>query len=114
MQDFKNLRECQKAHRLAINAYALSEYLQEPRAWALRDQSLKAVISIPSNIAEGPFHPARERTIRRAQDADTPDTNRRSARHDAPAPVAGPGTARTTTLNPEPEPGSRQPAAGSR
>jgi four helix bundle protein len=28
-------------------------YLQEPKGWALRDQILKAVISIPSNIAEG-------------------------------------------------------------
>ena len=29
------------------------EYLQEPKGWALRDQILKAVISISSNIAEG-------------------------------------------------------------
>ena len=27
--------------------------MQEPKGWALRDQILKAVISIPSNIAEG-------------------------------------------------------------
>ena len=53
MQDFRNLRVWQKAHQLAINAYALPEYLQESRGWALRDQILKAVISIPSNIAEG-------------------------------------------------------------
>jgi four helix bundle protein len=53
MQDFKNLRVWQKAHQLAINAYALPEYLQEPKGWALRDQILKAVISIPSNVAEG-------------------------------------------------------------
>ena|SRR5215831_9047169 len=53
MQDFKNLRVWQKAHQLAVNAYALPEYLREPRGWALRDQILKAVISIPSNIAEG-------------------------------------------------------------
>jgi four helix bundle protein len=53
MQDFKNLRVWQKAHQLAINAYALPEYLQEPKGWALRDQILKVVISIPSNVAEG-------------------------------------------------------------
>jgi four helix bundle protein len=53
MQDFKNLRVWQKAHQLAVNAYALPEYLPEPKGWALRDQVLKAVISIPSNIAEG-------------------------------------------------------------
>jgi len=53
MQDFKNLRVWQKAHRLAVDAYGLCEYLKEPKGWALRDQILKAAISIPSNIAEG-------------------------------------------------------------
>jgi len=53
MQDYRKLRVWQKAHQLAVNAYALPAYLQEPKAWALRDQILKAVISIPSNIAEG-------------------------------------------------------------
>lgn len=53
MQDYRNLRVWQKAHELAVNAYALPAYLAEPKGWALRDQILKAVISIPSNIAEG-------------------------------------------------------------
>ena len=53
MQDYRKLRVWQKAHQLAINAYALPAYLQEPKGWALRDQILKAAISIPSNIAEG-------------------------------------------------------------
>src|SRR5436190_23902396 len=53
MQDFRNLRVWQKAHQLAIDAYALPAYMQEPKGWALRDQILRAVISIPSNIAEG-------------------------------------------------------------
>ena len=53
MQDYRNLRVWQKAHQLGIDAYALPEYLQEPKGWALRDQILKAVISISSNIAEG-------------------------------------------------------------
>jgi four helix bundle protein len=53
MQDFRNLRVWQKAHQLAIDAYALPAYLSEPRGWPLRDQILKAVISIPSNVAEG-------------------------------------------------------------
>jgi len=53
MQDYRNLRAWQKAHRLAVNAYELPAYLQEPKGWALRDQILKAAISIPSNIAEG-------------------------------------------------------------
>ena len=53
MQDFKNLRVWQKAHQLAVNAYALSAYLHEPKGWPLQNQVLKAAISIPSNIAEG-------------------------------------------------------------
>jgi four helix bundle protein len=53
VQDFKNLRVWQQAHQLAVSAYALPAYLHEPRGWALRVQILKAVISIPSNIAEG-------------------------------------------------------------
>ena len=53
MQDYRNLRVWQKAHQLAIHAYALPAYLQDPKGWALRDQILKAAISIPSNIAEG-------------------------------------------------------------
>jgi len=53
MQDYRNLRVWQKAHQLGIDAYALPAYLHEPQGWALRDQILKAVISISSNIAEG-------------------------------------------------------------
>ena len=53
MQDYRNLRVWQKAHQLAVDAYALPAYLSDPRGWALRDQILKAVISISSNIAEG-------------------------------------------------------------
>ena len=53
MQNFRNLEVWQKAHRLAVHAYELPAYLHEPKAWALRDQILKAAISIPSNIAEG-------------------------------------------------------------
>ena len=53
MQDYRNLRAWQRAHQLAVNAYELPAYLQEPKGWALRDQILKAAISIPSNIAEG-------------------------------------------------------------
>ena len=53
MQDYRNLRVWQKAHQLAVNAYALPAYLGDPKGWVLRDQILKAAISIPSNIAEG-------------------------------------------------------------
>ena len=53
MQDYRNLRVWQKAHQLALATYGISGYLQKPEAWPLRDQALRAAISIPSNIAEG-------------------------------------------------------------
>jgi len=36
-----------------LAVYAISPYLKTPEAWPLRDQVLRAAISIPSNIAEG-------------------------------------------------------------
>jgi four helix bundle protein len=53
MQDYRNLRVWQKAHKLALATYALSAYLKKPEAWPLRDQVFRAAISVPSNIAEG-------------------------------------------------------------
>lgn len=53
MQDYRNLRVWQKAHKLALATYGVSAHLQKPEAWPLRDQVFRAAISIPSNIAEG-------------------------------------------------------------
>jgi four helix bundle protein len=53
MQDYRNLRVWQKAHRLTLAVYAVAPSLKAPEAWPLRDQLLRAAISIPSNIAEG-------------------------------------------------------------
>jgi four helix bundle protein len=53
MQNFRNLHVWQKAHQLALNTYGVPAYLLKPEAWPLRDQILRAAISIPSNIAEG-------------------------------------------------------------
>jgi four helix bundle protein len=53
MQDYRNLKVWRKAHQLAVDAHGVADYLQTPKGWPLRDQILKAVISIPSNIAEG-------------------------------------------------------------
>ena len=53
MQDYRNLRVWQKAHELALATYRISACLHQPVAWPLRDQALRAAISIPSNIAEG-------------------------------------------------------------
>jgi four helix bundle protein len=51
--EFRNLHVWQKSHQLALNTYEVPAYLMKPEAWPLRDQILRAVISIPSNIAEG-------------------------------------------------------------
>ena len=53
MQNFRNLHVWQKAHQLALKTYEVPAYLLKPEAWPLRDQILRAAISIPSNIAEG-------------------------------------------------------------
>ncbi|HEX9368167.1 MAG TPA: four helix bundle protein [Vicinamibacterales bacterium] len=53
MQDYRKLQVWQKSHQLALKTYELPAYLLKPEAWPLRDQILRAVISIPSNIAEG-------------------------------------------------------------
>ena len=53
MQDYRKLRVWQKAHRLTLDAYSISPHLQHPDAWPVKDQLLKAAISVPSNIAEG-------------------------------------------------------------
>jgi four helix bundle protein len=53
MQDYRKLFVWQKGHQLAIDTYTLPPFLLKPEAWPLRDQILRAAISIPSNIAEG-------------------------------------------------------------
>ncbi len=53
MQDYRKLNVWQKAHTLTTQAYAVSARLSSPPAWPLRDQLLRALISVPSNIAEG-------------------------------------------------------------
>jgi four helix bundle protein len=53
MQDYRKLRVWQKAHALTLKTYAVTPYLKAPEAWPVRDQLLRASISVPSNIAEG-------------------------------------------------------------
>jgi four helix bundle protein len=53
MKDYRKLFVWQKAHKLALGTYAISPYLRAPEAWPIRDQALRATVSIPSNIAEG-------------------------------------------------------------
>ena len=53
MQDYRKLRVWQKAHKLTVETYAVSAQFTEPPMWPLRNQLLRAAVSVPSNIAEG-------------------------------------------------------------
>jgi four helix bundle protein len=53
MQDYRKLDVWHKSHKLAIDTYAVSPLFRAPEAWPIRDQMLRAAISVPSNIAEG-------------------------------------------------------------
>jgi four helix bundle protein len=53
MQDYRKLKVWQKAHALTLQIYAVSSHLTKPPAWTLREQLLKAAISVPANMAEG-------------------------------------------------------------
>jgi four helix bundle protein len=53
MQNFRNLAVWRKSHQLVLEAYAFSATLSHPRHFFLRDQLLRAAISVPSNLAEG-------------------------------------------------------------
>lgn len=53
MQDYRKLHVWTKAHALTLGTYKVAVSLTMPPAWPLRDQLLRAAISVPSNIAEG-------------------------------------------------------------
>jgi four helix bundle protein len=53
MQDFRKLVVWQKAHQLALRAYAVSSLVSQPRYFHFCDQFTRAALSIPANLAEG-------------------------------------------------------------
>ena len=53
MEMFKNLIVWQRAMELVKSVYALSKKFPADERYALTDQLRRAVVSIPSNIAEG-------------------------------------------------------------
>ena len=53
MQDFSNLSVWQKSHVVTIKVYAASAHLSHPRDFGLRNQLVRAAISVPANLAEG-------------------------------------------------------------
>lgn len=53
LSDYKQLRVWQKAMDLTLEIYKLVKLLPKEETYALSDQMRRAVVSIPSNIAEG-------------------------------------------------------------
>ena len=53
MQDYRKLDVWQKAHKLALNVYAVSAYLKKPETWPTRDQMFRAAISIRQILLKG-------------------------------------------------------------
>lgn len=51
--DFRELKVWQKAMDLTVEIYLLARLLPKEETFALSDQMRRAVVSIPSNIAEG-------------------------------------------------------------
>lgn len=51
--DYKQLKVWQKAIDLTVEVYKIVKYLPKEETYVLSDQMRRAVVSIPSNIAEG-------------------------------------------------------------
>ena len=51
--EFRDLIVWQKSMDLAVDIYRIVKYLPKDETYALADQMRRAVVSIPSNIAEG-------------------------------------------------------------
>ncbi len=51
--DFRELKVWQKAMDLTVEIYSIVKLLPQEETYALSDQMRRAVVSIPSNIAEG-------------------------------------------------------------
>lgn len=53
MEGYKNLIAWQKSIQLVVDVYGLVQSFPKNEMYALSDQMRRAVVSIPSNIAEG-------------------------------------------------------------
>jgi four helix bundle protein len=53
MQNYKNLSVWQKAHRLAVDIYMLTDSFPSKEIYGLTSQMRRCSVSIPANIAEG-------------------------------------------------------------
>ncbi len=57
MQDFRNLLVWQKAHRLALETYRITNNFPHDEVFGLRNMMRKTAIDIPAYIAEGAARP---------------------------------------------------------
>lgn len=64
MSDFKKLRVWHAAQQLALDSHRIANGLRGPGAVALRDQLVRAAMSIPTNIVEGNAHESPRETLR--------------------------------------------------
>jgi len=53
MQDFRKLKVWQKAHQLALDVFRATEDFPRQQLYTLTSQTQRAVLSVPTNIAEG-------------------------------------------------------------
>lgn len=53
IKDFKDIFAWQKAHQLTLLVYKLTRKYPKDELYGLVSQSRRAVVSIPSNLAEG-------------------------------------------------------------
>ena len=53
MTNFRNLKIWQKGMELVVDVYKISQILPNEEKYGLRSQITRAVVAIPSNIAEG-------------------------------------------------------------
>lgn len=53
MSDFKKLKVWRKGHALALNVHRAAAKIRRPECASLRNQMLRASMSIPTNIVEG-------------------------------------------------------------
>ena len=55
-QHYKDLVAWQKVMDLVVSVYAVTEHFPTRERYSLTDQSRRAAVSVPSNIAEGQAH----------------------------------------------------------
>jgi four helix bundle protein len=62
--DFRKLNVWQAAQALAIEAHRLTSRMRGARSAPLRDQFMRAAMSVPTNIVEGSAHASRREFAR--------------------------------------------------